>query len=179
MENLRQQISELLAQILPKDLPDNQEPIYRRRLEILIRTYLGQSQAEICSALGCSKDTARHWMMIAKTQGLNRWYEAPIGRPRRVDEYYLQRLRELVTSNPKEHGYSFSRWTAKWLSRHLAQELGIEVSDRHVNRLLKQMGLSTRNTSKSQQTEAPVEIKGQTIIIKDLNPSSLSKSNII
>ena len=172
MEKQVQQITNLLAQIVPEELPDNLKPIYRRRLEIVIRTHLGQSQTEICTALNCSKDTARHWMTIAKTEGLNNWYDQPIGRPSRVDEEYRQRLRELATSSPKQHGYAFERWTAKWLSKHLAKELGIEISDRHVNRLLKQMGLSTRGSNDGSAKE-PV-IRGESIVIKDLNPSLLS-----
>ena len=170
MEKQVQHIAELLAKILPEDIPDHLEPIHRRRLEIVIRTHMGQSQAEICSALGCSKDTARHWMTIAKTDRFSRWYEQPMGRPKRVDERYLQRLRELFNSDPREYGYSFSRWTAKWLGKHLAQELGIKISDRHVNRLLKQMGLSTRGKSKVKNAQKQV-IKGQTIVIDDLSSS--------
>ena len=177
MEKKVKEIANLLAQIVPENIPANQESIYRRRLEIVIRTHLGQSQAEICSALGCSKDTARHWMMMAKNKGLSSWYENPLGRPKRVDDRYKQRLAELVTSSPKEHGYGFSKWTAKWLSKHLARELGIEISDRHVNRLLKQMGLSTRKSNSSQPPLQPA-IKGQFITIEDLNPSLILKDSL-
>ena len=172
MDKQVQQITNLLIQISPEGLSDELNPIHRRRLEIAIRAHLGQSQAEICSALGCSKDTARHWMTIAKAEGLSSKYNKPIGRPKRVDEEYRQRLKELVISSPKQHGYAFKRWTAKWLSKHLAQELDIEVSDRHVNRLLKQMGLSTRQSRKTNAEQSV--IKGQNIVIKDLNPSMLS-----
>lgn len=146
MDKQLKHIAELLTKILSKDLPENLEHIHTRRLEIVIRTYMGQSQAEICSAMGCSKDTARHWMTIAKTEGLNNSLNR-LGRPKKVDARYMKRLRELAINSPKDYGYPFSRWTARWLSKHLEQELGIEVSDRHVNRLLKQMGLSTRITT--------------------------------
>lgn len=171
MEKQVKQITNLLIEIVPEALAEDLEPIHRRRLEIAIRTHLGQSQAEICDALGCSKDTARHWMTIAKMEGLKSWYNQPVGRPKRVDDDYKQRLRELVTSSPKKHGYAFKRWTAGWLSKHLAKELGIEISDRHVNRLLKQMGLSTRKSASSNDCQA--EIRGQSIVIKDLNPPML------
>lgn len=173
MDKQVQQIVKLLIQTMPEDLPANLEPIYHRRLEILVRTHLGQSQTEICSALNCSKDTARHWMTIANTEELSHWHEQPVGRPKRVDENYLQRLRELVTSSPKEHGYAFERWTALWLSKHLAKELGIEVSDRHVNRLLKQMGLSTRSSGKSQAEKSVV--KGHSIVIDDIDPTAIRR----
>jgi transposase len=72
------------------------------------------------------------------------WNDQPIGRPKTINDQYLDRLKELVTHSPRDYGYPFQRWTAQWLKRHLAREMGMEVSDRHVNRLLKQMGLSTR-----------------------------------
>lgn len=173
MKKQLRDITSLLAQILPENLPEHLEPLHRRRLEIILRTYMGQSQTEICSALGCSKDMARHWMSIAKREGLNCQYEQPVGRPRTVDDRYLRRLGELVTSSPQEYGYAFNRWTANWLSKHLAQELGIQVSDRHVNRLLKKMGLSTSNRGQK-PTSHKSSIKGNIIVIDDLNPSSLS-----
>jgi transposase len=72
--------------------------------------------------------------------------DAPtVGRPKTVSADYLNRLRELVSHNPRQFGYSFERWTAQWLQRHLAREFDCIVSDRHINRLLKQMGLSTRH----------------------------------
>jgi transposase len=142
-------------------------PECRRRLEIMLRTRMGQSQAEICKALGCSQDTARYWMAIAQTEQAEKYIHS-IGRPKTVNDRYLERLKELVSDSPKTYGYAFSQWTAQWLRKHLAKELGIEVSDRHINRLLKQMGLSTRN-----QNQAPPNNswrKAPIITIADLQP---------
>ncbi len=69
-----------------------------------------------------------------------------VGRPRTVSDAYLERLKELVSHDPRQFGYPFRRWTARWLNQHLSQETGVSVSDRHINRLLKQMGLSTRTS---------------------------------
>jgi transposase len=68
-----------------------------------------------------------------------------VGRPKIVSADYLNRLRELVSHSPRQFGYPFDRWTANWLQRHLGREFDCIVSDRHINRLLKQMGLSTRH----------------------------------
>lgn len=165
-----QDLASILAEILPEKLPKNLESKHRRRLEIILRSRLGQSQAEICAALGCSKDMARYWMAIAKNPQIDSWQDVHVGRPKRINDQYLKRLKELVTSSPKDHGYAFSRWTAKCLSQHLAKELGIQISDRHVNRLLKQMGLSTRNSQQAEVVENSSPQRG--IKIKDLNPSS-------
>ncbi len=71
--------------------------------------------------------------------------QSPIlGRPRVVNDYYLDRLKQLVRQSPRRLGYPFEHWTAEWLRKHLVKETGVEVSNRHISRLLKQMGLSTR-----------------------------------
>lgn len=72
------------------------------------------------------------------------WSGQPVGRPKTINDEYLARLKELVSHSPKQFGYPFERWTAHWLRKHLLQETGVAISDRHINRLLKQMGLSTR-----------------------------------
>jgi transposase len=160
----------ILDSLAKKDL----RPEYRRRLEIMLRTRMGQSQAEICTALRCSQDTARYWMTIAQTGQINTVYNNPIGRPKTVNQQYLDRLQELVSRTPKEYGYPFKKWTARWLRTHLAKELGIDISDRHINRLLKQMGLSTRPGR--QTVMSPMIRKSSGIKIADLEPTSSTRS---
>jgi transposase len=174
-----QDLTSILAEILPENLFKNLDHRHRRRLEIILRSHLGQSQVEICSALGCSKDMARYWMAIANRPASDSWQDTCIGRPKMVNDEYLQRLRELVTSSPKEHGYAFKRWTAKCLSQHLSAELGIQISDRHVNRLLKQMGLSTRDSQHQTKPEEDSSSKSAParIRIQDLSPSASSQLN--
>jgi transposase len=69
-----------------------------------------------------------------------------------VNEEYIHRLQELVNQSPREYGYGFNCWTAHWLSKHLAKELEIEISVRHINRLLTQMGLSKRQKREADRT---------------------------
>jgi transposase len=104
------------------------------------------------------------------------WNNQPVGRPKIISDQYLRRLRELVISSPRDYGYPFQRWTAHWLKRHLAQETGVEVSDRHINRLLKQMGLSTRSQSQSGQRSDQLSDRHPRITISDLTPSPQPKS---
>jgi transposase len=148
---------------IKEKIPSNLNPQYRRRLEIVLRTNMGQSQSEICAAVKCSEDTARYWMLMAQTGKAYERLDLPIGRPKIVNEDYLDRLRELVTCTPEDYGYSFKRWTANWLAKHLNEEFGIEVSDRHINRLLKQMGLSTRDSLPNKCTNNKPWRKGITI----------------
>lgn len=131
--------------ILLKNLETDLRPEYRRRIEIMLLADVGQSQAEICQALGCCPETARYWMAIAQSGKAHLWNDRQIGRPKTVNEQYLTQLQELVSHSPREYGYPFQRWTAQWLGKHLAKTQGIQLSSCHINRLLKQMGLSTRS----------------------------------
>ncbi len=139
-------LSPFQQKLLTEKLKTNLRAEYRRRIEIMLLADKGYSQTQICAALNCSHETARYWTHIAVSGDAHKWKDLPIGRPRTVNEKYMNRLRDLVSQSPRDFGYGFRRWTANWLSKHLAKELGIEVSERHVNRLLKQMGLSTRKT---------------------------------
>jgi transposase len=102
------------------------------------------------------------------------WQVQPLGRPKIITEEYIASLQELVNRSPKEYGYPFQRWTAAWLRCHLAKELGIEVSDRHVNRLLNQMGLSTRQVP-SAIADNGLTAQARRITIKDLDPEKVPK----
>lgn len=96
----------------------------------------------------------------------------PIGRPKVITDEYVAYLRNLVIQGPQAHGYPFKRWTAGWLRCHLAKELEIAVSDRHINRLLHQMGLSTRSSQATSEQHENISRHPQ-ILIKDLNPSAV------
>ena len=151
------------------DLPSS----YRQRIEIMLLADEGKSQTEICRTLKCSPATVRYWMHIARSGMAHQWQDCPIGRPKIVNDEYLQRLQELLKGSPRDYGYSFQRWTANWLSKHLHKELGIQVSDRHIKRLLKKLGLSTRpkpNTCLDNTTEA----KTNKILIRELKSASLT-----
>jgi transposase len=155
---------------LLKNLHTELLPEYRRRIEIILLADMGKSQSYICETIGCSQEMARYWIGIAEAGMAHKWNERRIGRPKTVNNKYIERLKELVSNSPREYGYAFGSWTARWLSKHLAQELGIEISDRHINRLLKQMGLSTK--SKCSQPQKNVQNQDSSIRIGDLQSNS-------
>ncbi|WP_193194909.1 helix-turn-helix domain-containing protein [Nostoc sp. MG11] len=154
---------------LLKNLQANLQPEYRRRIEIMLLADQGKSPTQICEILGCSYHMARYWMGVAKAGLAHQWQEQPIGRPKSINEQYLERLKELVNHSPREYGYPFHCWTAQWLSKHLASEIGIQITERHISRLLKQMGLSTKqrnnNNSLKQETD---DTQNSEITISDL-----------
>ena len=149
---------------LQQNLETDIDEKYRQRIEIMLLADQGKTQTEICQLLGCCQATARHWIMMAKSGQAHCWKKSKIGRPKKINNQYLNRLKELVNHSPREYGYSFQRWTAEWLSRHLAQEFDIKVSDRYINHLLKKMGLSTKSKLNSHENyQSP-----KNLLIQDL-----------
>jgi transposase len=140
--------------LLQKSLQDNLSESYRQRIEIMLLADEGKTQTEICEILECCQATVRHWMHIARTGMAHQWQDCPIGRPKAVSEEYVESLKELLNHSPRDYGYGFRRWTISWLKKHLAKELGIEVSERHLKRVLKQIGLSTVPKPSFQDKEA-------------------------
>lgn len=137
--------------LLEKSLQEQSSSPYHQRILIMLLADEGKTQNEICKTLNCCPATVRYWVFMARMGLAHQWREHSIGRPKTVNDQYLERLKELVSQSPQDYGYGFRRWTGQWLSKHLTKELGIEVNERHINRLLKQMGLSTR--SKLQESE--------------------------
>lgn len=133
--------------LLQKALQTELRSEYRRRIEIMLLADAGQTQTQICQALNCSHATARYWISIAQSGLAHHWERSRIGRPKIIGHEYRDRLRVLVTLNPRDLGYPFRRWTARWLNKQMTQEFGVQVSDRYINHLLKEMGLSTRRST--------------------------------
>jgi transposase len=166
-----QYLTALQRKLLLKHVKTDLRPEYRLRIEIMLLADAGESQSEICSILGCSHATARYWISMVQIGKFYMWDDCPVGRPRTISNAYVKRLEELVLVSPREYGYSFRRWTAMWLRRHLAGEFGIEVTERHINRILKELGLSTKqNKLHADKTD----VKSRRIIIRDLSMDTLS-----
>lgn len=173
MENQGLYLTSFQRKLLLKSLETDLRPEYRRRIEIMLRTDMGQSQAQICNELKCSQETARYWISMARSGNAHRWNDQPIGRPKAINEEYIEHLKELVSRSPREYGYPFQRWTAQWLKKHLAKKLGIEVSDRHINRILKELGLSTRSKTEKIEQDSVFVQKHSAFKIGDI-PASAS-----
>ncbi len=163
-------------QLLEKHLKIETIPEYRQRIEIMLLADEGNTQTQICRQLNCSPLTARYWISIAKSGAAHNWQMQPIGRPKTVTSDYLDRLKELVNTSPKDLGYAFSRWTGQWLSKQLSQEFNIRISARHVNRLLGD--LKAESSLNNGVTFPPDRIaRSKHLIVADLYDDSQSLGN--
>ena len=164
--------------LLEKSLDKKLTRQYRQRIEIMLLADEGKTQTQIREAIGCSLATARYWIFIAQSGQAQQWKNHPIGRPQEVNEQYLERLKELLTNSPKKCGYAFERWNANWLGKHLAKEFGVEFSDRHINRLIKKMGLSTKTLSAQTDETISQNAKRKNIAIRDLTSEQNVNSDL-
>lgn len=172
-------LSDFQRQMLLKSLQENCSQSQRQRIQIMLLADKGIPQAEICQILGCCPATARHWIHIARQGMAHQWQNSPIGRPKSVRDEYLHRLKELLYSSPRNYGYIFEYWTLNRLHKHLCEEFGFKVSDRHFKRILKQMGLSTRPKSSHNQQNSPKSAAEPKIAIADLKKANTADSSEI
>ncbi|WP_309743909.1 helix-turn-helix domain-containing protein [Chamaesiphon sp. OTE_20_metabat_361] len=159
-------LTKFQRQLLEKQLKIETTTEYRQRIEIMLLADEGKTQTQICRLLSCSPLTARHWILMAKSGQAHTWQAQPIGRPKTVTSDYLNRLKQLVATSPKELGYPFSRWTGQWLSKHLCQEFNIGVSARHINRLIGEIGVD--NQSERVEIEPQQQVRSHHLVIADL-----------
>ncbi|MFM6008543.1 MAG: transposase [Dolichospermum sp.] len=163
-------------QLLQKKIQEDCSESYRQRIEIMLLADQGRTQTEICQILGCCPATARRWIHIARQGMAHQWQDYPIGRPKLVSNEYLQRLKELFYSNPRDYGYVSQHWTLNWLQKRLYEEFGFEVKERTFKRLLKQMGLSTRRKSSHDGQNSSKSAAEPKIAITDLKKVNTADS---
>ncbi len=164
--SLSKHLTKFQRQLLEKNLQTEAIPEYRQRIEIMLLADEGKTQTQICRILSCSPLTARHWIFMTKSGQAHNWKAQTIGRPKTVTSEYLERLKQLMGESPKDLGYPFARWTGQWLSKHLSQEFNIEVTARHVNRLIEEMNDRVRVVEAINQQ--PQVSKSRQIAIVDL-----------
>jgi transposase len=132
---------QMLQDNLEQELPNS----YRQRLEIILLTDSGKTQAEICRLLGCSTTTASRWIHLTKVGLAHNYLDCPVGRPKIITDKYIEFLQELLQHSPRDYGYPFRTWTVSWLNKHISAEMGITVSESHLKRVMRELGLSTRS----------------------------------
>lgn len=155
MKTKEKYLTSFQRKLLEENLNEKRlRPEYECRIKIMLLTDEGLTKTEIVKTLKCNRETVRYWSGQAKAGQAHNWRDSPRGRPKIASDRYINRLKELAAASPRDFGYAFERWTGQWLSKHLNKELGIKLSPRHINRLLKQMRLSIRAKSPANNDNA-------------------------
>jgi transposase len=147
----------------------------KKRIAVMLLCGEGKTQKEICEVVKCAPTTARHWMRVVKDGQAHRWRDfRQDGRPLKIEGHHLARLIALLRQQPQELGFRLlEEWTAKALQKQLFKEFGTKVSERHINRVLKKAGFSTRSRPKAESDQANLS-RQRKLVIQDLPDSTNS-----
>lgn len=111
------------------------------RAMVLLLSGSGHSSKQIAQTLGISERKVRDCRQRFRARGLAGLEDAPRpGRPKQIDEPFLQLLLTTARSNPCQFGLSIQRWSNPRLAEYLAQRTGIRVSPNWIGELLRRHG---------------------------------------
>ena len=118
------------------------DPAQARRLLALAEIYDGASRGEAAALVGVTRQTVRDWSVRFNgegPQGLTA-RKRP-GRPSSLDSAHRAALALVVESGPMPSIVPGLRWRLTDLCQWLLDDRGVQVSQRSLNRALRQMGI--------------------------------------
>ncbi|WP_415383315.1 IS630 family transposase [Halosimplex sp. TS25] len=115
-----------------------------KRLLVAIIYKRGPSAPMIAEWLDTREQTIYRWFDRLEEEPINQAVQdrQRSGRPSKLDDADREKFQETVSNPPSEAGYDEPAWTTKLAQRFLENEFGAEYSRRHVQRLLKDAGLT-------------------------------------
>lgn len=123
---------------LQQALKEEDDPQIRERVLILLLLNARQTQEEVAEIIGCSVRTVAYWWAHANPENLDSLKDKRMsGNNQKATPEYVERLLDIIEKEPEEYGYEFGRWTTARLANHLEKEVGIKLSSRQVDRILK------------------------------------------
>jgi len=117
----------------------------RSRCDMILLSNEGLSPPQIAKRVRFSRYTVVRFIYRYETEGLQGLYTKPrSGRPRRVTPEYEAKLLAAVEKAPRSLGLPFSNWTTGNMAGYMAEQTGIVISPRQVERYLKLHGWRLR-----------------------------------
>ncbi len=111
-----------------------------RRLLALALVLDGHGRSEAARAGGMDRQTLRDWVHRYNAEGIEGLCDRPrSGRPPQLSETQLMELDGLVEAGPDLAVHGVVRWRCVDLQGEIEARFGVEISERHVGRLLKRL----------------------------------------
>lgn len=124
---------------LMKDSTDKKN--YRRLLTVLQKSN-GRTFADIAKEHGVSIRTVQRWIsayLQMGTKGLE--IRKPGGTKSRITDENREIILSILFNDPNIFGYIRNTWSLRSLAKCLTEELDIPISFKHLQRILKDMGI--------------------------------------
>jgi transposase len=111
-----------------------------RRLLALALVMEGSTRTAAARSAGMDRQTLRDWVIRYNAEGVEGLRDRPRpGRPGQLSEEQLAELARLVEAGPDIDVHGLVRWRCVDLQEQIKQRFEVEISERHVGRLLKRL----------------------------------------
>lgn len=159
MKRLSVPDAEIFVAAIQDEISHTREGRYFHRLDVLLYVLQGTSPYEAARIFGHSPRTIEYWLHRLLSKGLaGLWEGDRTGRPGRLSNQELQRLRGDIQRSPRELGYDQNLWDGVLLSHHIAKEYSISLSVRQCQRLFHRLGFSLQRPRR-QAAEADTQLQ--------------------
>ena len=112
------------------------------RIVALALVLEGASRAEAAAAGGMDRQTLRDWVIRYNEEGVDGLCDRPSRRPPGLNAAQLAELARLVEAGPDIAVHGVVRWRCVDLQAEIKARFGIEISERHVGRLLRRLAFT-------------------------------------
>jgi len=135
--------TELSAGQLRQAARRTEDSDHARRLLSLALVLVGAGRATAARAAGMDRQTLRDWVHRYNAEGVEGLCDRPrSGRPPRLTESELAELARVVEAGPDPARDGVVRWRCVDLQGEIERRFEVEMSERHVGRLLKGLGFT-------------------------------------
>jgi transposase len=129
-----------------------------RRIHAILLNDDGLSSGDIAHVLAAPRSKVSQWLGDYEQFGLEALLEGQrSGRPAQLNPAQQQQLEDIIESGPQAYGFLSGVWNAPMVTRVLEEEWGIAYTDRHVRRLLHELGFSVQRPKRVLARGNPVE----------------------
>lgn len=130
-------LSETQRQRLLNELRENESPLIRDRILILLLINDGKTYEQVAGFLQISYPTVAYWAKQGDPDKLESFKDGRAeGNHKKATKEYVDMLLDIIDKEPSEWGYEFGRWTSARLAKHLEKETGIHLNESQVRRIL-------------------------------------------
>lgn len=130
-----------LSKASKADLEDlfqkTKSPRMRTRAQIILLSHQGYVASEIAQIVLMNVRSVQRWINRYLSEGIPGLYDAPrSGAPPRVTPAYIELLLQTVRRRPRSLDLPYSLWTCERLADYMAEQTGIRIERRTVNKHL-------------------------------------------
>ena len=149
MKKLQLDDPEAMIAKIKQEIATVKDGRYVHRMDALLLIALGQNAYEVAEMYGHSPRSLHDWIKGVQEHGIEYLKDDPKpGRPKKVDDFTANKLKQELMLPPNELGYNQARWDGKLLSEHLKKSYGIELKVRRCQELFHELGFSYKRPRK-------------------------------